>query len=175
MRDSNLNVLFAVALTKESNNLKFIDKLWQVNVIKSNKNNYTWTLKEVPTSAKNIKLITFINLIIAICLSWFLYTVVTKWNTNSHSFKFWLERLINEEKGIESIDPSEIWLILNNASIHKANIILEYIKSSKLKWVFLPLYCPKFAPIETTFAILKQKAWMSPNREIDLQSNKESL
>ena len=107
------------------------------------------------TSANNIKLKTFINKITAIWSSGSSYTAIAKWNTNSHSFKCYLERLINNEKVIVNIDTNEIWLILDNAPIHQTNIILEYIKSSKLRWVFLPQYCPELASVETAYAILK--------------------
>ena len=39
-------------------------------------------------------------------------------------------------------------------------------------WVFLPQYSPELAPVETVFAILKQKAWKSANREVNLESEK---
>ena len=169
-RQHYVKVLFAVALTKRIKDAKLLINVDESTLSKETKNNYTWTLKGVPASAKNIKFSKSINLITAIWSSGSLYTAVTKGTTDSHSFKCYLERLINDVKVTEDIDPSEIWLILDNAPIHQANIILEYIESSKLRWVFLPQYCPELAPVETAFAILKQKAWMNANREIDLQS-----
>ena len=115
------------------------------------------------------------NLVSAIWSSGCSYSAITKGTLNSQCFLCFLKHMISNIKETEDIDsididPIDIMLILDNAPIHQANVVLEFINTSKLRWVFLPQYSPELAPVETAFAILKQKAWMNANQGISLDS-----
>ena len=47
--------------------------------------------------------------------------------------------------------------MLDNASIHRVEIVRKYIQSEKLNVAFIPQYCPELAPIEHYFSKLKQE------------------
>ena len=169
-RQHALKILFAVTLTKRIKNAKLLINVDESTLSKETKIKYTWALKGVSASAKNIKFSKSMNLVTWIWSSGSSYSAITKGTTNSNSFLWFLKHLIEDIKKTENINSDEIMLILDNAPVHQANIILEYINESKMIWVFLPQYSPELAPVETVFAILKQKAWKSANREVKLES-----
>ena len=47
--------------------------------------------------------------------------------------------------------------MLDNASIHRAEIVRKYIQSEKLNVAFTPQYCLELAPIKHYFSKLKQE------------------
>ena len=149
-----LKILFAIVLTKRLQNINLLINVDESTLSTSTKTNYTWTLKGVPASAKNTKSIKSMNLITWIWSSGSSYSAVAKGTMNSKGFLCFLKHLIEDIKGMENVDPNEILLILDNVPVHQANIILEFINESRLKWVFLPQYSPELAPVETMFAIL---------------------
>ena len=110
------------------------------------------------------------NLVTVIWSSSSSYSAITKGILNSQSFLCFLKHMIGNIKETEDIDPIDIMLILDNAPIHQANVVLEFINTSKLRWVFLSQYSSELAPVETAFAILKQKAWRNAKRGISLDS-----
>ena len=165
-----LKILFAIALTKRIKDVKLLINVDESTLSRSTKINYTWTLRGVSASAKNIKFSKSMNLVTAIWSSGSSYSAITKGTLNSQGFLCFLKHMISNIKETEDIDPIDIMLILDNAPIHQANVVLEFINTSKLRWVFLPQYSPELAPVETAFAILKQKAWRNANRGISLDS-----
>jgi transposase len=52
---------------------------------------------------------------------------------------------------------STIYVILDNAKYHFSGSVLEYIKTSKIKLVFLPAYSPKLNLIERLWGFFKKK------------------
>ena len=47
--------------------------------------------------------------------------------------------------------------MLDNASVHRADIVRKYMKREKLNVAFIPQYSPELAPIEHYFSKLKQE------------------
>src|SRR5215469_6939733 len=54
-------------------------------------------------------------------------------------------------------------LVMDNASIHHNEELVELIESGGAKVVFLPPYSPDFNPIEEAFSAIK--AWLCRNRD----------
>ena len=87
------------------------------------------------------------NLVTAIGSSDSSYSAITKGTLNLQGFLCFLKHMINKIKETENIDPIDTMLILDKALIHQANVVLEFIDTSKLRWVFLPQYSPELAPV----------------------------
>ena len=47
--------------------------------------------------------------------------------------------------------------MLDNASVHRADIVRKYMKRENLNVAFIPQYSPELAPIEHYFSKLKQE------------------
>ena len=124
-RQHALKILFAVTLTKRIKNAKLLINVDESTLLKETKIKYTCALKGVSASAKNIKFSKLMNLVTWIWSSGSSYSAITKRTTNSNSFLWFLKHLIEDIKMTENINPGEIMLILDNAPVHQANIILE--------------------------------------------------
>ena len=68
-----------------------------------------------------------------------------------------LRELIKFIKEDERINPIHWFVMLDNASIHRAEIVQKYMQSENLNIAFIPQYWPELAPIEHYFSKLKQE------------------
>ena len=70
--------------------------------------------------------------------------------TDSILFEFWFE------KYLLPCLPDNAVIVMDNASFHRKNKLLEIAKNYKKKLIFLPPYSPELNPIEKFWAWLKQ-------------------
>ena len=84
------------------------------------------------------------------------YTALTARTTNSEVFIDYLTELFELLKTHEGIKSTEIMLLMDNASCHQSDGVLEYLNLNKVRYIFLPVYSPELAPVENFFAQLKK-------------------
>jgi transposase len=73
-------------------------------------------------------------------------------NSKKEDFKLYLENLrLKYEPEITII------AVLDNAKIHKAQIIMDYCLQNKIVLVYLPPYSPQLNPIEDLWRLLKKE------------------
>jgi hypothetical protein len=77
-----------------------------------------------------------------------------KGTTGDHFYTF-LKNTMDEMDKFEYL--KEAYLIMDNASIHKRQDILDLITTRKYKYIFLPPYSPELNPIEQFWSITKSK------------------
>lgn len=70
--------------------------------------------------------------------------------TDSILFEFWFE------KYLLPCLPDNTVIVMDNASFHRKNKLLEIAKNYKKTLIFLPPYSPELNPIEKFWAWLKQ-------------------
>ena len=75
--------------------------------------------------------------------------------TSRHFIGF-LERLLEFIKVREGVDIQRCLIILDNASVHRAKMTQQYMKTNGLNVAFIPQYSPELIPIEHYFSNLKQ-------------------
>jgi len=81
-------------------------------------------------------------------------------NVNKNVFLSFLENLyekINNDFDLnEKLKRNKLYVVMDNARIHKGKEILKYFKEKNINLIFLPPYMPEFTPIELVFSIMKK-------------------
>ena len=67
-----------------------------------------------------------------------------------------MKELISFIKDSEGVEIQRSLVILDNASIHHAKVVKDYMKKEGLNVAYIPQYSPEMAPVEHYFSILKQ-------------------
>jgi transposase len=70
------------------------------------------------------------------------------------------------EELLHALEPDSI-LILDNARIHRANDVLDFLFDNEIPFLFLPPYSPDYNPIELSFGYIKN--WIQENEAIDVE------
>lgn len=99
---------------------------------------------------RNISLIAAINIEGVI-----FHQIITQSNVNSKIFCDFLHELINKLKDKNFM---KVWLILDNARIHKTQEVKDLVNNTCHELVFLPSYSPMMNPIEEMFSKVKLSA-----------------
>ena len=130
-----------------------IDESW---FNKDTRRNYSWPRTGKSWSITNIVFKGSVNVISWIttkgeAINMFKYIL-----TNSKIFLKFLKYVWEyfEEKGLKA---NEIGVILDNWSIHRAQMVREYWINLGLRLLYIPAYCPELAPIEIYSAQVKAK------------------
>ena len=84
------------------------------------------------------------------------YTALTARTTNSEVFIDYLTELFELLKTHEGIKSTEIMLLMDNASCHQSDGVLEYLNLNKVRYIFLPVYSPELAPVEIFLRSLRR-------------------
>ena len=148
--------LFVVLLAEQLERRSWIVNIDECSTSRPTKQSYAWGLKGVPTITKNIMFSGSINLITAITTTGSSYSIIKSKTSNRYSFLNFLTKLFNEMKLKERICSRDIIVILDNAKIHQAHAVVDFMDSEDVRYLFLPQYSPEFAPVEIFFANLKQ-------------------
>ena len=81
---------------------------------------------------------------------------------NAEGFEGWLNQYLLPSLKIPSV------LIMDNAPIHRKNVIRELVESAGHQVLFLPKYSPNFNDIEHDFSALKRARMYAPaNTSLD--------
>jgi transposase len=84
------------------------------------------------------------------------HEVITHSTVTSTIFCDFLGRLFQKLENECNLD--EVWLILDNASIHKTLEVRQLVDQTRHKLIFLPPYSPMLNPIEEVFSKIKMAA-----------------
>ena len=148
---------FSIRLWKVIHNFKMLINVDETSFSRLTKKSFSW----IPKGKEQIiKSIWFRN-------SWSLVTAITSTggviamkrigSIKSILFIEFLRELIKFIKEDERINPIHWFVMLDNASIHRAEIVQKYMQSENLNIAFIPQYWPELAPIEHYFSKLKQE------------------
>ena len=155
---------------------KCIDHLdWIVNIDESlfSKNTrilYSWSTKGEKQPIKNINFANSVSIISAITSRGSSFNALKKGTWKSSDFKEFVKDIINK-LNLWGYASNKIGIILDNWSIHRSNLSLEFLKAQKINIYFIPPYCPEIAPIEKYFSFLKSIVWRKcKGKSIDLRS-----
>jgi hypothetical protein len=96
-----------------------------------------------------------VNLIAALCSTGELLYTVNCGITNSHTFSFFLFKLILYLDGLDSKWREHSVIMLDNAPYHRSNVVKKVISDLKLPVLFLGPYDFHLAPIEMAFCFIK--------------------
>ena len=94
---------------------------------------------------------------------------------DSHTCVEYLKELLNYLEIKHSTWSSQIQLLLDNASIHRAQIVRDYIESSGASIAFIPAYSPELAPVEKYFGAIKDLVRRSKSHTIFNWKTKEGI
>lgn len=101
------------------------------------------------------------NLILAISNKKVMNYFINKRNNNSTTFTIFLKNLkknVLSSKDTKSMyDNNKICIIMDNATIHKTNIVKDYLNSTKFQVLYLPPYFPDLNSAEFAFRNMKIK------------------
>jgi putative transposase len=127
------------------------------NFSKAPKKNYSWLKRGVACTINNAQFTNSMSVISCIMSNGVSGTTPTTGRINSQVFMSYLKTLFKFIESNTRYDLSKVILIMDNAQIHKAKIIEEFLKESNIFFVhFLPAYTPELAPVEMCFARMKQ-------------------
>lgn len=79
--------------------------------------------------------------------------IISKSTCNSEKFCTFLKTLVNELDEAGNMDGS--WLIMDNAAIHKTQMVRDIVQGKPYQLMFLPPYSPMLNPIENMFSKIK--------------------
>jgi len=87
------------------------------------------------------------------------YTLRMKKNTSETIINFigdLIDKLKTDKDYSHGYKMKKICLIMDNATIHKSKLVIDYLKTTNLIVCFLPPYTPNANPVEKLFLHLKQ-------------------
>ena len=106
-------------------------------------------------------------------------------SVSSELFVSFMKELVIFIKEREGCDPKNCLLILDNASVHRAEIAKLYMWNERMNVAFIPQYSPEMAPIEHYFSKLNQSTiemtkgknvnWRSPGSYVIIKWSMESI
>lgn len=87
---------------------------------------------------------------------------------NADTFKRFLKKILKENKGLKG----KIYIVLDNAKIHHANKLSNFLEvhKDKLELIFLPPYSPDFNPVERVWWLMRKR--ITHNRYINTMEHR---
>ena len=149
--------LFSIRLVSKLRRVKVLVNVDEANINKETKMNYSWLPTGVSSRISNFRYSQFVNIIGSITSKGLALWQISTSKTNSEEFIRFLEVLIKTLNDCDWWKTEEIWVILDNWSIHRSRNVLSFWKDQQLKLFFISQYCPEMAFYEVFFAMLKKK------------------
>ena len=156
-RQHLLKIYFCAKLAQQLDGLDWILNMDETTINGDTKNNYTWLIRRTSGSVKNICINGSANLKTTISSTGSSYSDITKWTTDSRVIMEYLKELFQMVQNREHIPPNKTLLMLDNTPYHRAGVVMNFLESSGIEFMFLPSYTPELAPVEKLFAQLKSK------------------
>ena len=120
---------------------------------------YSWSQKWKRAEMKSIVFDKSVSIISGISSDGWSFSHLHTTTIDSSNFT---EFLVDLKKYIQAkwhINGWRIVIILDNASSHKANRSVQFMKANFGAIFFLPQYTPQYAPVENFFSVLKNNLW----------------
>ena len=132
---------------------------------------YSWIPKGKQQIIKNIWFLNSWSLVTAITSTGSVMAAKSDKSVNSELFVNFMKELVMFIKEREGCDARNCLVIMDNASVPRAEITKQYLWEEGINIAFIPQYSPEMAPIEHYFAKLKQSTIeMSKGRNINWRS-----
>ena len=176
-RDANLNLdqapyrksIFWIKFSKCLHHLKWILNVDESLFSRDTKILYSQFRKGSKQPIKNIFIKSSVTIMSAISSFGKTYNVLKTDSYKGSDFIQFMKDVIQDlnEIGYES---NKIGVILDNWSIHRSKLSMEFLKNQGISIYFIPPYWPELAPIEKYFSILKVilcKKWSSSSIRIN--------
>ena len=149
--------IFAARVCRLLNHCMVIINVDEETFTRTTKQNYTWMVWGRPGVVRNEWIKGSRSLVSWIMSTGCSYSLWVKGTINSEVFLEYLKWLKAHLDDWLSVPNEKVWIIMNNSPVHTAGKVLQYLKESSWNYIFLPAYCPEFAPVELYFGQLKKK------------------
>ena len=156
-RQHLLKIYFCAKLAQQLDGLDWILNMDETTINGDTKNNYTWLIRGTSGSVKNICINGSANLKTTISSTGSSYSDITKWTTDSRVIMEYLKELFQMVQNREHIPPNKTLLVLDSTPYHRAGVVMDFLESSGIEFMFLPSYTPELARVKKFFAQLKSK------------------
>ena len=94
---------------------------------------------------------------VAFSLKYFYGIMANKNSNDSFVFSHFLGKVWEARSKYSQKFDSRFWCIIDNASIHKSDIIKEYVKQNKICLITIPAYSPSLNAVESIIQSIKAK------------------
>ena len=140
---------------------------------RSAKSNYSWLPKEKSSSIIHNTILGRCSLILGIWINGKIIGSITTQTVKREDFHYFLRRLRGVIIASGEFHNREIWLLMDNASIHTSETTITEWRGLGFKLLFVPPYSPQYAPVENAFGAIKSHI-RSSNRLNVINYNKSS-
>ena len=154
---SYLRILYSIRLVKQLNEDILMINIDEVSFSPEALNCRSWFKKGINSEIFSQKYSGAVSVILAISSARDYIAATLKERLNSEGFiefmrmvEFWVDIYWQKEN-------KRILVLLNNYSIHRSKMAVEYMKTTKFRYIFLPHYTPSLAPVELIFEKIKRK------------------
>ena len=162
---------FAIRLWKVLDQFDMLVNVDESSFSRLTKKCYSWIPKGKQQIIKNIWFLNSWSLVTAITSTGSVMAAKSDKSVNSELFVNFMKELVMFIKEREGCDARNCLVIMDNASVHRAEITKQYLWEEGINIAFIPQYSPEMAPIEHYFAKLKQSTIeMSKGRNINWRS-----
>ena len=146
---------FSIKIWKSIERFKLLINIDETSFSRLTKKSLSWIPKGKEQIIKNICFRNSWSLIMAITSNG--STIAAKQNGSITSILIidFLRELVRFVKESEGVEPEHCLVILDNASIHRSEIVRKKMQSENLNMAYIPQYSPELAPIEHYFSKTK--------------------
>ena len=120
------------------------------------KKELTWIPKERDQIVKNICFKNSLSQVTAITSTGGVIIGKVNGSVDSNLIEKFMKEMVSSIKDSEGAEVQRSLVILDNASIHHAKLIKDYLNIEGLNVAYIPQYSPEMAPVEHYFSKLKQ-------------------
>ena len=147
---------FSIKLWKVIERFRVLINVDQSSFSRLTKKDYSWIPKGKSQIIKNIWFKNSCSLITAITSTGAVIAAKINTTVTSNLMVSFMKELISFINTSEGLEAQSCLVILDNATIHHARIVKDYMKNERLNIAFIPPYSPEIAPVEHYFSKLKQ-------------------
>ena len=151
-----LKILYSIGFSRCLSHLNLLVNIDESSFSKNTWNYYGWSKIGEESISKGILFKGSVSVISSITSAGHSYTETVVGALNSKKLSEYLDRLLKYFSDDLNINTSKIGLILDNWSIHRSREINDYFANHDINTIFIPPYCPEFAPIELLFSLVKK-------------------
>ena len=115
----------------------------------------SWLKRGMDETIANIMHSGSVSLISAITSTGWSINETVEGTVNSKLFLDYLKQVLSFLIEHHGLKKEKTLILMDNASPHRANIVMEYLDSCGTFIAFVPTYCPELAPVKKYFGLLK--------------------
>ena len=135
----------------------------------------SWLRRGMDETITNIKHSGSLSLISAITSSGWSFNATVAGSINSRLFIDYLKEILSFLTEQQGVMKEKTLILMDNASFHRAKIVMEFLDSCGVCVAFIPPYSPELAPVEKYFGILKDLVNKSKTTTVINWKSKEGI